>query len=99
MLPEQIPFGMFAPLIWKNRNHLLVLYSAFSFSLLIELRQLLNNCRCDIDDLLLNALGGIIGFLIYTAWMKKAKALSNLHEITFINMKRYIAAIFIGRFL
>ena len=52
-----VPFGMFAPLIWKNRNRLLpVLYSAFSFSLLIELSQLLNNRRCDIDDLLLNLL-------------------------------------------
>ncbi|MCI8272017.1 MAG: VanZ family protein [Erysipelotrichaceae bacterium] len=95
-----VPFGMFAPLIWKNRNRLLpVLYSAFSFSLLIELSQLLNNRRCDIDDLLLNTLGGVIGFLIYTAWMKKANARSNLHEITFINMEWYIAAIFIGRFL
>ena len=39
--------------------------SGFSVSLVIELSQLLNNRRPDVDDLLMNALGTALGGAIY----------------------------------
>ena len=61
-----IPFGFLIPLIWKKMRSLhLTALAGFSFSILIEISQLLNNRRTDIDDLIMNTLGAIIGFLIY----------------------------------
>ncbi|MDE8707787.1 VanZ family protein [[Ruminococcus] torques] len=51
--------------MWKKMRSLhLTALARFSFSILIEISQLLNNRRTDIDDLIMNTLGSIIGFLI-----------------------------------
>ena len=39
-----------------------VLFAGFGLSLVIELSQLLNNRRTDIDDLILNTLGAALGY-------------------------------------
>lgn len=66
-----IPFGFLIPLIWKKMRSLhLTALAGFSFSILIEISQLLNNRRTDIDDLIMNTLGAIIGFLIYKSFKK-----------------------------
>ena len=39
-----------------------------SFSLAIELSQLLNNRITDIDDLFTNTLGAMVGYLLYRAF-------------------------------
>lgn len=61
-----VPFGFFMPLLWK-RFALLhkVLSISFLFSLAIELSQLFNFRTTDIDDLLMNTLGGVIGFYLF----------------------------------
>ena len=46
------------------------LYS-FSLSLAIELTQLITMVgSCDVDDLILNCLGGLTGYIIYAVWCK-----------------------------
>lgn len=62
-----VPFGAFLPIFSTRCRHFLytALYS-FELSLLVELLQLIFKVGSfDVDDLLLNTLGGIIGFVIY----------------------------------
>ena len=65
-----MPFGFFVPWMWKqaDRWYLSVLLSLY-LSLLIELTQLfLRVGSFDVDDLLLNTVGGLLGFLCYRLW-------------------------------
>lgn len=66
-----VPFGLLIPLLWARMDHpAIIVCSGFGFSLLIELSQLLNNRRTDIDDLLLNTLGALIGYAVFTVILK-----------------------------
>lgn len=64
-----IPFGMFVPMIAKNKvfkNPIIVAILAFLFSLSVEVSQLLLRVGAfDVDDLFLNTVGGLIGYIIY----------------------------------
>jgi len=63
-----LPFGLFVPLLWdKHKRFGHTLSASLAFSLLIELSQLWNNRSTDIDDLLMNMLGGCFGFVLYQA--------------------------------
>lgn len=62
-----IPFGMFLLLIFKNKIMSLkrVFYLSFMLSLCLEGSQLIFSIGIfDVDDLLLNTLGGMIGYVI-----------------------------------
>lgn len=69
------PFGFCLPIISKNDDKFLkVLLGSFSFSLMIEIIQLIYKIGCfDVDDMLLNTIGGILGFFAYRIikWIKK----------------------------
>ena len=61
-----IPFGFLLPLIWKEfRKSYLVTLVGFGFSLIIEILQLFNHRVSDVDDLLMNTIGAIVGFGIW----------------------------------
>jgi glycopeptide antibiotics resistance protein len=65
-----LPFGIYLPLLYQRlrraHNFFVVLLTCFSVSVGIELLQLATSYRsADIDDVLLNTLGGGVGFLIY----------------------------------
>ena len=61
-----LPFGFLLPLIWPEfRSIKKVVFTGFSFSLIIELSQLLNLRATTIDDLIMNTLGALLGCLIY----------------------------------
>lgn len=65
-------FWLCLPWLFKSldRVHLAVLLSLY-LSLLIELTQLfLRDGSFDVDDLLLNTLGGLLGFICYRLWRK-----------------------------
>ena len=67
-----MPFGFFLPWLFRSmdRFYLAVLLSLY-LSLLIELTQLfLRVGSFDVDDLLLNTLGGFLGFLCYRLWRR-----------------------------
>ena len=60
-----IPFSFFIAHIFKVRSHLIMYLFALLISLTIETTQLYIGRAFDVDDILLNVIGGIIGFLIY----------------------------------
>jgi len=61
-----IPLGFMLPCIWKKYKVLWkTALSGITFSLIIELSQLFNRRVTDIDDLLMNTLGALIGWVIF----------------------------------
>jgi len=67
-----IPFGFFVPFHGKAlRSIVFVTCLTFLFSLLIEVTQLVFKIGVfDVDDLLLNTIGGFIGYLCYYVTIK-----------------------------
>lgn len=95
-----IPFGFLVPFICKqNVNIINILSTAFTFSLLIEVSQLLNNRRTDIDDLILNTFGAVIGFILYKFFIRITKFKLNHQSTQYNKLLIVIAVTFIGRFL
>ncbi|MDF2942667.1 MAG: teicoplanin resistance protein VanZ [Herbinix sp.] len=61
-----IPLGIYLPLFKKDKKLLVNLFLIFTVSLLVEIIQgLLGIGVSDIDDIILNCLGGVIGILVY----------------------------------
>lgn len=62
-----IPFGFFLPKVSRWANHwFMVLSAGFFFSMGIELFQLFSAFGAfDVDDLLLNSLGALLGYFLY----------------------------------
>lgn len=62
-----LPFGIFLPIFSARCRKLWrTMYYSFELSLLVELLQLISKVGSfDVDDLLLNTLGGVLGFLVY----------------------------------
>ncbi|MEU9887883.1 VanZ family protein [Sphaerisporangium sp. NPDC051011] len=76
-----LPLGYLVPAIWKVRGVHRLAFIAFSVSLLIEGAQFLISQAIgytyrifDVDDLILNTLGGIIGYVIYAAFVPVIRA-------------------------
>lgn len=59
-----IPIGLLIPIIWKLKDKIVILIG-FLISLSIEISQLFLNRGTDIDDLIFNTLGTILGLVIY----------------------------------
>ena len=61
-----LPLGLMLPLMWaKFGNCKAVIFAGATLSLIVELSQLINNRATDVDDLILNTFGTLLGFLIY----------------------------------
>ena len=62
-----MPFGVGLPIIIRKKAKFLTVFlCTFAFSLLIELIQLVSRVGCcDIDDLILNTIGGALGYICY----------------------------------
>lgn len=69
-----IPLGFLLPPVFpKLKNLTSVLVTTAAIIICVELIQLLTLVgSCDIDDLILNMLGGAIGFCLYRIWNKGA---------------------------
>ena len=69
-----IPLGFFLPIMWYHTFHSAKSVAIFSMgvSVAIEISQIFTFRLTDIDDLITNVLGGIIGFLIVKAFLKKS---------------------------
>ena len=68
------PLGVLPPLLWKRWRHLwaAVPLSA-GVSCLIEFLQLFLGRSVDVDDVILNTLGGLLGYLLFCLIPKKLK--------------------------
>lgn len=64
-----LPFGFMIPLLYKKaRKWYIVLLLSLEFSVIIEVLQLITKVgSCDVDDVILNTLGGVLGFCCYLA--------------------------------
>lgn len=61
-----MPLGFLLPLIWKEfRTITSVSIAGLGFSLAIEFCQLFNYRATDIDDLMMNTLGAVLGYFIW----------------------------------
>lgn len=61
-----VPFGFFMPMASKYRSFFMTLFYSFVFSLFVELFQLITKVGSfDVDDLFLNTLGGILGYILF----------------------------------
>lgn len=60
-----LPYGFFTAQFLKQKKPLLIIFLIFIASFTIETTQLWIGRVFDVDDIILNVLGGLIGFLIY----------------------------------
>ena len=61
-----IPLGILVPFICERMNKFFCIFGlGLAFSLFIEASQLLNNRASDIDDLIMNTCGAVVGFIIF----------------------------------
>lgn len=61
-----VPFGFFMPMASKYRSFLTTMFSSFGLSLCVETFQLVTKVGSfDVDDLLLNTIGGVAGYLVF----------------------------------
>lgn len=73
-----IPFGFLLPTLWMEFRKLLpTVVAGFLFSLIIEVGQLFTIRATDVDDLIMNTLGSIFGFIIFKIFSKIFKKLSS----------------------
>ncbi|MDO5780115.1 MAG: VanZ family protein [Clostridium sp.] len=73
-----IPFGFLLPTLWREFRKLLpTVVAGFLFSSIIEVGQLFTIRATDVDDLIMNTLGSIFGFIIFKIFSKIFKKLSS----------------------
>lgn len=66
-----MPLGFLLPLIWRRcRNVFNIMLIGACFSLAIELGQLFNRRFTDINDLIMNTLGAVFGYVIWVLFKK-----------------------------
>lgn len=72
------PFGFFANYYTKNKNWFVALFLTLLSSFTIEITQLAIGRVFDIDDIILNVAGGMLGFIFYYALVKLWNVLPKL---------------------
>ena len=64
-----MPFGFFLPMASKYRSFFAAVFYSFTLSLCVETFQLLTKVGSfDVDDLLLNTIGGVAGYIISVSY-------------------------------
>lgn len=95
-----MPFGFLLPLIWQDMGRLCkVVPAGFFFSLLLELSQLLNIRGTDVDDLIMNTLGALAGFVCYLIFDKVTRSRFQMHNEDARELPIYVLAMYLGRCL
>lgn len=73
-----VPFGFFASYYLEEEKPKLVFFIALIASLTIEIVQMSIGRVFDVDDILLNSLGGLLGFYLYYYFKKFANSLPRI---------------------
>ncbi|MGL4762723.1 MAG: VanZ family protein [Sarcina sp.] len=69
-----VPFGMFVAVLYKKSNSILkVAGISLICTVIIETSQFFGGRGVDVDDIIINTLGGILGYLIYKVLEKPVK--------------------------
>lgn len=73
-----IPYGLLLPIVWeRGKSFFSSLLSALLFIMGVELIQMWTNFGAfDVDDIVLNLLGTVLGYFIY--WITKKRRLENV---------------------
>lgn len=83
-----MPFGFLLPILWnKFRKFIPTVFAGFIFSLIIEVGQLFTIRATDVDDLIMNTLGTILGFILFKILSIIFKKLSNKTMVEEYNKK------------
>ena len=78
-----VPFGVFAPIVFKQlRKFFFAALAVFVLTFGIEVFQFFIGRSSDIDDLMANLLGGIIGFVIFMAFGRLFKNKTWWNQLT-----------------
>lgn len=97
---QNILLFMPLPLLWPQMGSArAILGSGWAFSLLLELSQLCNNRRTDVDDLLMNSLGALLGYAVARLLLTLLPNLAQREERPRWEPWLYLGAMFCGRFL
>ncbi len=95
-----VPFGFLVPFIWRKRDRFMrVLFSGFLFSLLIEVSQLFNNRATDVDDLIMNTVGAIVGFGLFKLFAAIVNYRPKHQPRALSELPVYILVMFVGHFM
>ena len=70
-----LPFGLFISIILRPKKHYIILFLILVASISIEWVQRSIGRVFDIDDILLNVVGGMIGYLLYVVFVRIADSL------------------------
>lgn len=61
-----IPFGFFMPMASRYRSFFLTMSYSLGLSLLVEVFQFISKVGSfDVDDIILNTIGGIVGYILF----------------------------------
>ena len=94
-----IPFGFLTPIIWRRMNKLTnVIGAGFFFTGLIEISQLLNNRATDVDDIILNLSGAVVGFGLFKVWERLTKSRLHIDNPIPLELPVCITVVLAGRF-
>ena len=93
-----LPLGFLIPLIWKELGKLrYILAAGCGLSTLIEVSQLLSLRGTDVDDVIMNTLGAVLGYGLYRLCSRLTGSRFQQQEAAG-ELPVLILAIFLGRF-
>src|SRR5699024_6959909 len=89
---------------WGVHNEKAIAWNGFSFSILIELSQLFNIRVTDIDDLILNTFGTVLGVVLLKRVMERSDFVRKAAALDGSSLQGkqpmvLVTALFAGRFL
>ena len=99
-----IPLGIMLPFLWKKYNTLReTLFFGFSMSLAIELLQILTYRATDINDLIANTIGAVLGYFVFRIISciipPITKFASRKNEITIVMLSVFAVMFFLQPYL
>lgn len=77
-----MPLGFLLPLIWRDLKGYIVVLEGLGMSFMIEVMQLFNHRQSDVDDLMMNCLGTLVGVLLWKAFSMIFRIKSSSREKT-----------------
>ncbi|MCL2539722.1 MAG: VanZ family protein [Oscillospiraceae bacterium] len=93
------PLGILLPLLWPHANKFkYILFSSLALSLFIELSQLYGFRLADVDDLIMNTTGSLLGYLIYRRFTHVTKWKHGRVDYPRYEPAIYISAMLLGHF-